>query len=177
MKTIMFAAALFSFAMSTQAEAGPELPKEVTTLLRLNGEWSSQNGTANMAGKQSKVEINVSCAPTPNKIGLLCQSRITVEGLGTMEGTDLFGFDPASKSFHWFCVNGMGDVHDHVAKIPGPKDKGFTWVFEGPGKDGKKVKEVIAMNLDDAGTKMEFRNDFTTGGQPFMKMAATLTKK
>jgi hypothetical protein len=179
MKTLMFAAAaMCSLTLSAEAK-GPELPREITLLHRLVGEWTTRTGTVNMGGKQGKLDIKVSCALTPNKVGVLCQSRITIEGLGTIEGTDLFGYDPGSKTYHWFCVNGMGETHDHVAKPPGAKDKGFTWVHEGLDKDGKSSREVIVMALDDSGgqAKMEFRNDISIDGKPAIAMVAAMSKK
>ncbi len=172
MKTMMFAAALAVWSL--QAEAAPELPKEVLPLQRLVGEWTTQSGTATVGGKPAKLDIKVSCAATPNKLGVLCQSRIAIEGMGTIENTDLFGYDPGSKSYHWYCVAGFGEAHDHVGKLAG---KGFSWSHQGPGKDGKLGKEAITMGLDDSGTKMEFRNDVTIGGQAAFKLVASMTKK
>jgi hypothetical protein len=176
MKTMICATALCSLAVPAEANKTKELPKEVAVLHRLVGEWSTRTGTATVGGKQSKLDIKVSCAPTSSNVGVLCHSRITIDGFGTLEGTDLFGYDPGSKTYHWYSVNGMGESHDHVAKAPGPKDKGFTWVHEGPDKNGVSTREVIVMALDDAGGKMDFRNDTTLDGKPFA-MVAAMTRK
>ena len=171
MKTMMFAAAVSVWSLP--AGAAPELPKEVVPLQRLVGEWTTQTGTATVGGKPAKLDIKVSCAATPNKLGVLCQSRITIEGMSAIENTDLFGYDPGSKTYHWYCVAGFGEAHDHVGKLTA---SGFSWGHRGPGKDGKPSKEAIAMSFDASGTKLEFRNDITTGGGP-LTLVASMAKK
>jgi len=166
-----------SVALANPGNVDPKLPKEVQPMYCLVGQWKSQNGLAVMGGKRHKVDFTVSCAPTSQGLAILCTSKFDIEGLGHVEETDMFGYDPGQNRYHWFATTGMGESHDHVALPPGPKSNSITFAYSGV-QDGKPMQEVLTMTLPDkAGKRIEFLNNGVVGGQPAWKISATMIKK
>ena len=179
MKTLLALTTLAAVTSSAFAKGNPDpkLPKEIQGMYCLVGEWKSQNGSAVMDGKKHKVDFTVSCAPVAGGMALACTAKFDIEGLGHMEESDLFGYDPGQNRYHWFSVTQMGETHDHVALAPGPNDKAITFAYSGI-QNGKPMQEVITLTfLDEAGTKLDFKNDGVVNGQPAWKFTATMIKK
>jgi hypothetical protein len=180
MKTPLLALVAVTSITSTalaKGKADPKLPKEIQPMYCLVGEWKSQNAVAVLDGKKHKVDFTVSCAPTSGGMGLLCSTKFDIEGLGHIEETDLFGYDPGQNRYHWFSVTQMGETHDHVALAPAPSDKGITFSYTGF-QNGKPMQEVVSMTfLDEAATRIDFKNDGVIAGQPAWKITATMIKK
>jgi hypothetical protein len=179
MKTKLCALASIALVSTAAAKGNPDpkLPKEIQQMYCLVGDWKSQNAVMVVDGARHKADFTVSCAPTSGGMGLSCSAKFDVEGLGHFEESDLFGYDAGQNRYHWFSVTQLGETHDHVALPPGPKDKGITFAYSGI-QNGKPVQEVITMTfLDEAATKIDFRNDGVLGGQPAWKITATMIKK
>jgi hypothetical protein len=156
--------------------ADPKLPKEVQPIHCMVGTWTGKNVQVVMAGKKAKGDIAISCSPTAGGFGVMCTAKITVEGMGTIEETDLFGWDPQAKLYHWYAVTSMGDTHDHVA-MP-PTAEGQPVIFAQSGfQDGKPMQEVLRLGFNADGTKIDFRNDGVIAGQSAWTIVATLVKK
>jgi hypothetical protein len=173
--TLTTLAALSSPALAN-GHPDPKLPKEVQAMYCLVGDWTSQNGQATLDGKKHKVDFTVSCAPTSGGFGLLCQAKFDIQGMGHLEETDLFGYDPGQDRYHWFSVTGMGETHDHVALPPKDKDPTITFAYAGL-KGGKPMQEVIHLTFNADASKIEFRNDGVVGGQPAWLLSATMVKQ
>jgi len=180
MKTSLLAIAVATSVTSAalaKGNADPKLPKEIQAMYCLVGQWKSQNGLMIIEGKKHKVDFTVSCAPTSGGLGLLCNDKFDIEGLGHLEETDLFGYDAGQGRYHWFAVTQQGETHDHVALPPGPNDKGITFAYSGV-QNGKPMQEVVTMTfLDDAATRIDFKNDGIVNGQAAWKITATMLKK
>ena len=114
--TLTVLASLTSTAVA-KGNADPKLPKEVQPIHCMVGTWQAKNVQVTMAGKKTKGELAITCNATSGGFGVVCTSKITVEGLGTIEETDLFGWDPQAKLYHWYAVTSMGDTHDHIATV------------------------------------------------------------
>ncbi|MGE0550531.1 MAG: hypothetical protein AB7O24_14110 [Kofleriaceae bacterium] len=168
-------AALTSSAFA-QGAPDPRLPKEIQPMYAMVGEWKAQNAQGTFGGQKRKVEFTVSCAPTAGGFGILCHSKFDIEGMGRVEGTDLFGYDATQNRYHWFAVTTRGDIHDHVAAPPSVKDRALKFVYSGT-QDGKPLQEAIRMSLSADGSKIEFRNEGTVGGQQAWLLTATMVKK
>jgi hypothetical protein len=141
----------------------------------LVGEWKSQNGQGTIEGKKHKVDFTVSCTPTAGGMGLACTAKFDIEGVGHLEESDLFGYDPGQNRYHWFSVTQRGETHDHVALPPGANDKGITFSYAGF-EGGKPMQEVITLTFLDE-NKIDFKNDGVVNGQPAWKFTATMIKK
>jgi len=179
MKTLLALTTLAAVTSSAFAngKADPKLPKEIQGMYCLVGEWKSQNGSAIVDGKKHKVDVAVSCAPVAGGMGIGCTTKMAIEGLGQSEESDLFGYDPGQNRYHWFSVTQMGETHDHVALAPDPKDHSITFVYSGF-QGGKPMQEVITLTfLDEAGTKMDFKNNGVINGQPAWTFATPMIKK
>lgn len=177
MKTLI-AAALTTCLVSTafaNGNADPKLPKEIQPLYCLVGEWKSKDAYGIIAGKKHKVEFTVSCAPTADGMGLVCNDKFDIEGMGHVDETDLFGYDAGQNRYHWFALTGRGETHDHVALPPGPNDKGVVFSYSGY-EGGKPMQEVVTMTFLDE-NKIDFKNVGTIGGESAWKLGATMIKK
>lgn len=178
MKTLLALATTCSLVSTVFAKgnAPANLPKEVQPMYCLVGDWAAPDGVMMIGGKKLKVDLKISCAPTAAGLGILCHAKLDIEGLGLIEETDLFGYDPGQNRYHWFSVTARGDTHDHVALPPGPKDSAITFVYNGK-QDGKPLKETITLGLSADGNKIEFRNEGLVGGKQAWLGTATMIKK
>lgn len=180
MKTPLAALVLTGSFVATAAAGGdppPDVPKEIQPVYCLVGTWTSKDASGTIAGVKHKVDLTIICAPTAGGLGILCNSVFDIAGLGRVQETDLFGYDAGQQRYHWFSVTQQGETHDHVALPPGPTDKAITFAYSGY-QGGKPMQEVITMSfLDEAVTRIGFRNDGVIDGKPAWRLAATLIKK
>jgi hypothetical protein len=172
------AAALAAVANPAFAKGNPDpkLPKEVQNMYCLVGDWTAQNAQFTIDGKKHKADFTVSCAPAAQGFAIACQARFDIAGMGHLEESDLFGYDPGQNRYHWFSVTAMGETHDHVALPPADKDPTITFAYAGVA-EGKPLQEVIHMTFNSDGSKIDFRNDGIVGGQPAWLLTATMVKK
>jgi hypothetical protein len=154
----------------------PKLPKEVQAMHCLVGNWVSKTAQFNLDGKKRKGEIAINCTAASGGFAISCTSKLTIEGLGAAQETDLFGYDPQAKLYHWYAVTSMGDSHDHVSLPPTGPDQPIVFAHSGF-ENGKPMQEVLRMAFNADATKIEFRNDNVVAGQSAGTIVATLVKK
>jgi hypothetical protein len=141
--------------------AADTLPKPVTDMARLVGTWKGQ-GTMAMGKDKVKVDFATTCKATSAKFGVLCNTKFGgIPGLGSLEETDLFGYEPNSNLLHWYAVTNAGETHDHVAKVEGG-DK-ISYVYTGT-QEGKPFKESIDLELGKDGKTMSFHVEASVAG-------------
>ncbi len=143
--TIRTALALLA-SLPALAAAGTATPStEPDALTALVGTWKA-TGTLSMGGAPAQnVTVTWVCKATSAKAGVQCNLKMTgIPGM-TYECTDLFGYEPNSKTFHWYAVSNAGETHDHVGSgSPAGKSR---WVATSI-QDGKPFKEVIDMSIE-----------------------------
>jgi hypothetical protein len=181
LKTILGSLVASLFALGGPALADPgksgktgQPAAEVQALHRLVGEW--RGTTAFTAGSQKgETPLTVSCRPVAKGFGVSCQVLVSnLPGGRTIEETDLFGWDPSERRYHWFAVTSEGDTHDHVA----PPPAGDTLIFARAGfRDGKPTHEIIKLRVSGDGKRMEYRNDCMVDAEPQVRVAGTLARK
>ena len=156
--TLLTAAAL---ALPSIATAAP-LPEPVQQLEWMVGTWKA-TGTVTMGPDSFKVAATWSCKRVSAKLGVLCSMKVTgVPGVASYEETHLFGYEPNSKTYHWFAVTMTGETHDHVAQLP--TGNTLQWTYTGT-QDGKPLKETISMELSGAKKNaLALRSETTIGG-------------
>ena len=69
-----------------------------------------------------------------------CSMSAEVPGFGRMEETDLWGYDPETKSVHIMTWNNMGEVHDHHGSWTDDKTIALT---HSATAGGKPVEETF----------------------------------
>jgi hypothetical protein len=127
----------------------------------LVGEWKG-TGQLVMGDTKAELKLEMSCRWQSGGYGVACQSRFTgPPAIGTLEETDLFGFDPGTKKYHWYAVTSMGEVHDHVAEIP--RSHAIDWLYTGS-SDGKPTKETIRMEFSNDSKQLSFRSESFLNG-------------
>lgn len=173
---LMTLTVLTSLTTAALAKPDSKLPKEVQAVHAMVGTWTGKNAQVTMGGKQTKGDIAIGCSATSGGFGVLCKTKITIEGMGTIEETDLFGYDPQAKRYHWFAVTSTGETHDHVAMPPTDKEPSMVFAYSGF-QDNLPMQEVIRLTFAQDGKKVDFRNDGVVGGQSAWTIVATLTKK
>lgn len=174
--TLTVLASLTSQTALAKGAADSKVPKEVQVVHSMVGTWSGKNAQVTMGGKKTKGDIALACALTAGGFGVMCTAKITIEGMGTIEETDLFGYDPQAKLYHWYAITSMGETHDHVATPPTAPNQPLLFAHSGF-MDGKPMQEVIKLELNADGNKLGFRNDGVVAGQSAWTIVATLAKK
>jgi hypothetical protein len=173
MKTLANLAAVFAIALPSAAIADPPLPKPVSEMECLVGNWRI-TGSFSAGADKAKIDGSWTCKRTSAKYGVLCTLQITgIPGLPVYSETDLFGFDPGTSTYHWFSVTNGGETHDHVAKMPnGPK---IQFVYNGT-QDGKAFKEVIDLEFGKDKKSMTLRGETFVDGASASVIAGTARK-
>ena len=159
------------------------LPDEVQAMHCLVGEWKGTGsaqfgpvarGPRGPEPEQARVQFSLSCTPTSGGFGVQCKTRFTgLPGGSTQEETDLFGFDPGRRKYHWFSVTNQGETHDHVADVSTTDTLRF--VYDGV-QEGKPMQEVISLKVAANHRDLEFQSTVTLGGQVTGQLSGRATK-
>lgn len=174
--TTLTVLASLTAAVSANPSTDPNLPKEVAAMHCLVGTWTTKNLQMTMDGKKLKGEGTLTCVATASGYGVTCTDKLTVQGIGTMEETDLFGYDPQAKLYHWYAVTSTGETHDHVGTPPTAENQPLLFAHSGF-MAGKPMQEVLSLAFNKEATKIEFKNTGIVAGQTAWAMVATFTKK
>jgi hypothetical protein len=164
---------LAGLAAGKGTKVDSKLPREIQDMYRLVGTWEGKV-TMQMGESKSALAISWACEPASLGYGVSCRARFTGMPGGSQEESDLFGFDPGARKYHWFSVTSMGETHDHVAE-PGPGSS-LKFVYDGV-SDGKPMRETIVLTFNDNGTQLDLRNEGTIGGKPAWSMNGSAVKK
>jgi hypothetical protein len=177
-KTTLGLTTVSALLLASSAFAGrapdPKLPKEIKDMYCLVGQWRG-DFQYEMGGAKGTAKASLDCSPTSSGYGLECKAHFSgLPGGASADETDLFGFDPGARKYHWFSVTSMGETHDHVADIPsGPT---IRWLYRGA-TEGKSMEEAITMTFSADEKRIDFRNDGTVGGQKAWSMSGPMLKK
>jgi len=139
-----------SVAVAQEGAAPPEVKKTVDALV---GNWSTDMTMTAPGQAPVKFQGTWECKPIAGGGAAECSLSTEVPGLGRMEETDLWGYDPETKSVHIMTWNNMGEVHDHRgawtddktmslthSATAGGKPVEETFRFEFPGKNEMRFK-------------------------------------
>jgi hypothetical protein len=150
------------------AADGP--PKEIQNMDCLIGSW--KGGGSIVIGKdKAKLDASWSCKKTGADFGVLCNLRVTgIPGIAVYEETDLFGYEPHSKTYHWFAVTNAGETHDHVAPFTDKNKIRFTYAGT---QEGKPFKEVVDWEFSGAAKPGDKPTQVSVRGETFASNAST----
>jgi hypothetical protein len=152
----------------------PKLPKEIKDMYCLVGQWQG-DFQYDIGGTQGITKASIGCTPTSSGYGLSCKAHFSgLPGGSTADETDLFGFDPGARKYHWFSVTSMGEAHDHVAEPP--TGSTIHWLYRGTA-EGKPMEEAISMTFSADEKRIDFTNDGTVGGQKAWSLKGPMLKK
>lgn len=79
----------------------------------------------------------------PSKV-VLATAKLEIEGLGSYEEVDIFGFDRGERMFHFFSVTNTAAVYDHKGKWL--DDNGVSFHYEEV-QDGKTYREELEVKI------------------------------
>jgi hypothetical protein len=168
------AAALLASTALAGVQPDPKLPKEIKDMYCLVGQWQG-DFQYDMGGAKGTAKASINCSPTSSGFGLQCKAHFSgLPGGGSAEESDLFGFDPGARKYHWFSVTSMGETHDHVADMP--TGSTIHWLYRGT-SEGQPMEEAITMTFSADEKRIDFKNDGTVGGQKAWSMAGPMLKK
>ena len=157
--SILAAGIVLGSATPTLADAPPQEVKDMASMV---GAWKGA-ATLTMGADKASVKVAMTCQAAAGAWGVQCQTRFTgMPGGGAYLETDLFGYEPGTRKFHWFSVTNMGETHDHVSD--GLKGNVIEFVHGGV-QEGKPLKEVIRMTFSEDCKKFDVRSETTLGGQ------------
>jgi len=160
-------------APTSALKTTPGLPDEVQAMHCLVGEWKG-DGSAEVGSEQAKLQFSLSCSPTSGGFGVQCKTHLRgLPGAATYEETDLFGFDPGRRKYHWFSVTNQGETHDHVADVS--KTDTLRFVYDGV-HEGKPMQEAITLKVAANHRDLEFSTTVSVGGQVTAQLSGRATK-
>ncbi len=147
------------------------LPDKVKYLWRLNGEWKAR-GVLEMEGRMAEVEGTYKAKPAAGGFGVEVRANICVNGLGTYEDVELYGYDPAADKFHFYAVTNEGHAHDHVGDAaPGDEIK---FRYEDVQDDKRYIEEVDFLWRSD--DEIQLVGEETLDGERMTLMQMVLTR-
>jgi hypothetical protein len=160
---------LLTLAITTSIASADSLPKEVENMDCLLGNWKG-SGTMQMGKDKAKLDATYTCKKTGGDFGILCNLRITgIPGMAAYEETDLMGYEPNTKTYHWFSVTNAGETHDHAA--PYTESNKIRFTYNGK-QEGKPFKEIADWEFS-GGSKTEKPNAVKVRGETFVGNAST----
>ena len=137
--TCLAAILLLGIAPSRGQEKKPEVPEAVKNLMKFVGKWES-NASLGMEGKTYKVLYKVDCKPIADGNGVYVDEWFSSKELGTLKGSDLFGYDPFDTKIHVYSVDNMGTTHEHTGEWQTPD---HLYVEHNSVREGKKYVEKL----------------------------------
>ena len=156
------------------APKGTSLPKEIQEMDCLVGKWSG-DATMKMGPDAAKVKLTWDCARASGDYGVACKAVMKgVPGMAAYQETDLFGYDPGAKKYHWFAVTNGGETHDHQA--PAPAGNKIEFVYNGV-QEGKPFKEVIDLTFADDSKSLELASETFVDGKSTSLLQGKASKK
>jgi hypothetical protein len=162
-----------SFALLPALASAEPLPQPVTDMDCLVGAWKGA-GSLTMGKDKAAIAVTWDCKRTSAQFGVLCQARMTgIPGVAVYDETDLFGYEPNSKLYHWYSVTNAGETHDHVAKPP--TGDSVQFVFNGV-QEGKPFREVIDMTFSKDGKGVAAKVETFSGGASTSRLDLSLRK-
>lgn len=144
--------------------ATPEPPDRTKDLACLVGHWTG-SGTLHADGvaEPAAVRVDWTCQPVSGTAGVRCDLVMTgIPGLDAYLETDLFGWEPASDTYHWFAVTNAGETHDHVAPPVNGDSVRFTYMGR---QAGKPMKEVIDLTFGSGSTTVKVVSEAFVAGK------------
>jgi hypothetical protein len=160
MKTLSSLCTVLALSIPVAA-LGDALPNPIADLDCLVGAWKG-GGTVTIGKDKSKIEGTWSCRRTSANHGVLCDLRLAgMPGVVSYEETDLFGWEPNSKTYHWYSVTNAGETHDHVGKAPAGNTAQF--VYSGT-QNGKAFREVVDFDFGKDASTVKIRGETFEGG-------------
>jgi hypothetical protein len=167
MKTLNLS--ILTLATLAPLAAANPLPKEVEGMDCLLGNWKGA-GSLVIGKDKSKLDVTYSCKRVSGDWGVLCNLKILgIPGVASYEETDLFGYEPNSKTYHWFAVTNGAETHDHSAPFTDKSKIRFT--YNGT-QEGKPFKEVIDWEFLGGSDKVK-PNAINVRGETFAAGAST----
>lgn len=94
----------------------PPPPAEIARLSAMHGTWNF-DGTVTMGrSRPRKVRWKLVCKTSAGGWALACEETMRLPRLPVMRGHDLFGYDAATGTVHFYTVNSFGETHDALGK-------------------------------------------------------------
>ena len=163
-----------SQAQAPRAAAGrmaADAPAEVRGMGGLIGTWEG-TGTARMGTQSSNIHFRWACDAASGGYAVRCAFSMTgIPGMASYEETDLMGWNPNDRLYHWYSVTNAGEVHDHWGSCDGTTT---TFQFQGM-VDGKLFVERIAMVVD--GARLRFHAVTTEGSAETSVLDGNATRR
>jgi hypothetical protein len=159
LSTILAISAVTAAPRAFADDASP--PKEVSGMSCLVGGWKAK-GSFTMGGQKADVTGTWKCGWLPSKWGVSCDADLAgIPGTAHYLERDLMGFEPNSRTYHWYAVTNAGETHDHVAAFTESNDLEF--VYQGT-QDGKPMKEVIDIRMAADSKSFHLKSEVFVGG-------------
>lgn len=147
------ASTLVLLAAPLALAAGPAAPTQPPEFRRLVASFTGvTQGTMTLTAGDQKLSLTGTrtCRAAGNGLGLQCQLKGDIQGMGPYEASELFGFNAETGKVHLYTVTSMGEVHDHAGSF-GP-DGSLKLEFVGT-RGGKAYVERIHVTLAGDGSQ------------------------
>lgn len=166
MKTL----ALLALVITSSIATADTLPKEVSNMDCLLGNWKG-SGTVSMGKDKAKIDATYTCKRTGGDFGILCNLKVTgIPGVPSYEETDLMGYEPNTKTYHWFSVTNAAETHDHSA--PYTESNKIRFTFNGT-QEAKPFKEVVDWEFSGAAKPTDKPTAIAVRAETFVAGAST----
>lgn len=146
---LLTASATASAVIAQEAPAPP--PEVARTVNALDGSWATDMKLTLPGQAPIAFKGTWNCHKIAAGGAVECSLSTQVPGLGPMEETDLWGYDPETKAVRIMTWNNMGEVHDHHGAWQGDKMVLHHTATAG----GKPVEEDFEFSFP-AANKMAF---------------------
>jgi len=125
---------------SARPQMAQGAPAEVRGLADMVGTWEG-TGTMRMGTQSANVRFRWVCEVASGGYAVRCGLSMTgVPGMASYEESDLMGWNPNDRLYHWYSVTNAGEVHDHAGSCDGTTT---TFLYQGV-VDGKLFVERIS---------------------------------
>ncbi len=122
--------------------SGDDIPIEAKRLALFIGDWTAK-GVMTMDGKPAAINGQWRFMRAADGWGVLAEMKTDIEGWGTVEETEIAGFDPAEGKVHLIGMNKFV-VRDHVGDWIDPTTLKVVYRAR---HGGKEVTEEVTIDF------------------------------
>lgn len=160
-KTSIALAALWFAALSSFAQNNGLPDKagdQLKMLLQFNGRWEASDAVMKTGGKEYTFTYTTDFKIASDNHAIVMHEWADIPELGKFDGNNLAGVSMSDGKIHWYSVDNMGTLHEHIGEFSDAKHFSMTYTSI---QDGKEFIETL-------------KAEFTSANMLLMNVTATL---
>ena len=97
----------------TAASLAQDQPAAQKNIMQFTGSWKLDEAKFMSGGQTVTGVYTFNCSSVCDNTGILAHEKFITKEMGTLNGENLFGYDPNTGQVHLYSIDNWGTAHDH----------------------------------------------------------------